>query len=455
MQTLNSEKKILNMTEGGVFSVLMRFALPIMLGNIFQDIYSLVDMTVAGYVIGDEAIAAIASTDSISTITNYSCSGFGIGCAVLMSQAFGAGDMKRLRQAFCTMAILSAGLSAVTIASFMGLLEPFLSFMNVPDALRAQAHDYIFIIIMFQFATQFYNMYAAAFRALGNSKAPLVFLIICSGLNIVLDIIFMAVFNWGVKGAAAATVASQGLSALMSAVWFARSYPELRSGREFFKNCTLTKEMLPMGLSVMATNCLFAVGALAVQGSANSLGQSCIVGHGAAKKIWRFAFVPSVGIANACSTFAAQNYGAGKLDRIRLGVRKAVLFSFLCNIATFSVLFVLGGRLIKLVTNTESSEVIEAGVFALRTVVPFIFTQTITMGYRMNIMAMKRKIVPMIGTGIELFTRCGCAWGLTPVIGYTAICISEPVSWVVSGIVMYICFISIWKKEKAASLAVK
>lgn len=446
-------RSVLDMTEGSVFKKLMVFAIPMMLGSIFQDLYSMVDMTVAGYTIGDNAIAAISSTDGLAVLMNYTCMGFSTGSAVLISQAFGMKDVKRIKQAYNTLIVLSLALSACIIGLFLSFLRPLMVFMNTPEELLQQATEYITVIIMFQFATQFYNMYASAFRALGNSKIPLMFLIVCSILNIILDILFMGVFHMGVRGAAIATVASQGISAVCSGFWFYRSYPELRSDslKDFIDNCTLVREMVPMGLSVMATNALFAVGNLAVQGSLNSLGKDYLVANGAANKIRRFATVPSVGIANASATFVAQNYGAKKFDRIRKGARQAVLFSFCCNVVNMIIIVLTGKSIIRFITNTESEFIVEQGFFAITFVGAFIFTQTITMTYRMSIISMKRKTVPMIGTGVELCTRCLCAWVLTPVMGFPAICLAEPMSWIVSGVIMYICFLYVWKKDKAAA----
>ena len=441
------------MTEGRILPVMLQFAIPVMIGSLFQNLYNLADMSIAGYTLGDHALAAIAASHSIVYLINAVSMGFNTGNAILISQAFGAGNMTNARKCYAGVLELCIGM-IIVMTTVLGLLvNPLLRLVRTPAELFEDAFAYIIIMILGQCASMLYNMYAAVFRSLGNSKMPLAFLIFSSALNVGLDILFIVPLGMGVRGAALATIVAQAISAVLSGIYFYVNYPEMRLRREDFRgNAVLIKEMFPMGAAAAVSNSLFAIGDMAVQGAVNALGSAAIIGQAAAQKIRSFAIIPSIGMANTGATFAAQNYGAGKLDRITKGIYTGVAVNIVVNVFTTAVAFLFGGELIRLVTNTENAEVIANGQLMLRIVVPFIFTQTIVMIYRMSIQGMKRKVIPIIGTAVELCTRFFCALVLAPIIGFLGICFAEPMSWVVSGAVMVIFYYAnVMKKEKAAA----
>lgn len=424
---------------------MLRFAIPIMLGSLFQNLYNLVDMSIAGYTLGDHALAAIAASHALVSLTNATSMGFNIGNTILISQAFGAGNMTGARKSFAGALELCLGLVIVFTTALALLTDPLLRLVRTPADLFVDARKYIIVIFLGLCASLIYNLYANVFRALGNSRVPLVFLIISSLLNIGLDLLFIVPLGMGVMGAALATVVSQAIAAICSGIYFYVNYPEMRVKREDFRNnAVLLKDMIPMGASVAFSNSLFAIGDMAVQGAVNALGSDAIIAQAAAQKIRSFAIIPSGGMANTCATFSAQNYGAGTYERITKGTYTAVLFNVAVNVVTTAIAYLFGGQLIRLVTNTENAQVIANGQLMLRIVVPFIFTQTIVMVYRMSIQGMKRKLIPIVGTGIELCTRFFCALVLAPMIGFLGICFAEPLSWVVSGAAMVISYFVIY-----------
>lgn len=441
------------MTEGRILPVMLQFAIPVMIGSLFQNLYNLADMSIAGYTLGDHALAAIAASHSIVYLINAVSMGFNTGNAIMISQSFGAGSMENARKSFAGVLELCLGMIIVMTLALGLLTGPLLHLVRTPEELYSDAWDYIIIMILGQCASMLYNMYAAVFRSLGNSRMPLIFLICSSVLNVGLDLLFIVPLGMGVRGAALATIVAQAISAILSGIYFYVNYPEMRLRAEDLKgNRTLIKEMFPMGAAAAVSNSLFAIGDMAVQGAVNALGSAAIVGQAAAQKIRSFAIIPSIGMANTGATFAAQNHGAGKLDRITKGIYTGVAVNIIVNVFTAAAAFLFGGALIKLVTNTENAEVIANGQLMLRIVVPFIFTQTIVMIYRMSIQGMKRKVIPIIGTAVELCTRFFCALVLAPVIGFLGICFAEPLSWVVSGAVMVIFYYAnVMKKEKAAA----
>jgi putative MATE family efflux protein len=429
------------MTEGATFPLLIRFASSLMLGSIFQHLYNLADMSIAGYTLGDHALAAISASSALITLINATAMGFNSGNSILVSQNFGAGNWEGARKAFAGVLKLCIGLIIIFTAVLYLTIGPLLKLVQTPEEIFTDAKAYIMTLILGLFCTMMYNMYAGVYRALGNSVVPLVFLIICACLNIGLDILFIVPLRMGVVGAGLATVVSQGLSVLMSAIHFHKNYPEMRLKKEDLRaNPAMMRKMLPMGISVAFSNSLFAIGDIAIQGAVNSLGQEAIIAKAASQKIRSFAIVPSINMAHASATFTAQNYGAKKYERIPKGVYLSVLFNIAVNMITTAIAFAFGGSLIRLVTNTDSALVIANGQLMLRVVVPFIFTQTIVTAYRMALQSMEHKLAPIIGTGIELCTRFFCAFVLAPIWGFAGICWAEPLSWVVSGAVMFIWF---------------
>ncbi len=431
----------LDMTTGRILPLMLQFAIPVMLGHLFQNLYNLVDMTIAGYAIGDHAIAAISASHALFMLINAVAMGFNTGNTILVSQAFGAGDLSRARRCFAGAVELCMILAVFATGILLLVIEPLLRLVKTPFELFADAKIYIVIIITGLVATMGYNLLSGIFRSVGNSRTPFVFLIISSLLNVGLDILFMVPFRMGVAGAALATVLAQLVSVVLSGIYMYINYPWLRLKKEdFIRNGNLLREMLPMGVSIAVSNSLFAIGDLAIQGSVNALGSDAIIAQAAGNKIKSFCFTPSIGMANTCSAFAAQNYGAGNYERITKGLHTATLFNAICNIFTYAVVFFGGAPLIRFITNTDSALVVANGKLFLRIVCAFIFTQTIVMVYRMSLSSMKCKMIPIVGTGVELVTRCFCAWVLTPIWGFLGICFAEPLSWVVSGTVMVICY---------------
>ena len=447
-------RKMYDMTQGKILPVLLTFAIPMMLGALFQDLYNLVDMTIAGYTLGDDALAAISATSGMMIFINSMSRGFNIGNAILVSNSFGAGDLQKTRKSFAAMAELCIAMAVTSTVLLLLVIRPLLRLISTPDNLFSDAKIYIVTIISGIIAAMLYDMFACAYRAVGNSKTPLYFLILSSLLNMVLDYVFMVPLAMGVRGAALATIVSQAISAILSGINFYRSYPELRIRKEdLVGNGGIIREMLPIGFSSSLTNSVFAIGTVAIQGAVNALGAETIIAQGASRKIQMFAYIPSVSIANTIATFSAQNYGAKKIDRISKGIHTAILFSFCCNIVTFTVLFFFGGKLTALITNTQSAAVIKQSETMLRIIVPFIFCQTAIMSYRMSIQGMQRKIIPIMGTFIELIIRCVFALVITPVIGYVAIAWAEPASWITSGLSMLISYYVIAHKESVRLLS--
>ena len=442
-------KNYSDMTKGAILPILWKFALPLMLGGLFQDLYSIADMTIAGHTLGDHALAAISATGAVIMMMNYAAMGFNLGNSILMSNAFGEGDMDKTRKAFFVMIELALAYSVVMTTVFLSFLRPLMQAVNTPPELFADAKTYAVIIIAGLTCNMAYNLFAGAFRALGNSKMPLYLLIFSSFLNIILDYVFIVAFRLGVAGAAYATIFSQLISAVLSALFFFKLFPEMKIRKEDIKgNGAMAKDMFLVGISVAITNSIFAIGAVAIQGAINSLGPDTIIAQSSCSRILAFAMIPSGNIANTASTFAAQNFGAKKFDRITKGLGVSMCMTLTINVLTFTVIFLFGDDLVRLITNTKNENVIYMAQTMLNIECAFIWAQTAVMGFRMCIQSLKKKVIPMFGTAVELVIRCFFAFILTPVIGFKAIALAEPASWLISGAVMVVSYFVIIKKLK-------
>ncbi len=433
-----------DMTQGSILSALIRFAVPMMLGGLFQNLYGLADMTIAGYTLGDNAIAAISSTAAILSTMNFSCIGFNSGSSIMVANAFGEGDMEKARKNLIAMNVLSVLVSILFAGIFLIFLNPLMRFVKTPDTLFSDAKIYAVIIIVGLFFSMFYNLFASVFRAFGNSKLPLYFLIFTSILNIILDFVFIALFHWGVAGAALATIFSQQISAVLTGISFFRHFPEMKFRLSELKDSLpIIPEMFTVGISVAITNSIFAIGAIAISGAINALGSETIIAHAAANKVQTFSVIPAMNIAGACTTFTAQNYGARNYDRIRKGLVIGMALSLAFNVVTYIVIFYFGGSITRLITNTASENVVYMSSAMMKVQVAFTWAMCAVTAFRMSIQSLRRRIIPMFGTAIELVVRLVFAYVITPRVGFIAIPWAEVASWLTSGTAMVIAFFSL------------
>ena len=305
-----------DMTVGKPMKMLLNFTIPVFIGNVFQQLYSMADAVIVGKFVGTKGLAAVGATGTITFLIIGFLMGLTTGFTVLTSQKFGAGRMDEMRKTVGNAAILSAVIAVImTAVSMLGLLR-LLVFMHTPEDIFDGAYGYIMIICAGIFTQVLYNLVSSVLRALGNSKTPLYFLILAAGLNIVLDLVFIIFFHWGAPGAAWATVISQGVSGLLCLVYIWKAVPELRMKREdwHFNKDIAAKQIsvgIPMGLQYSIT----AIGTMMVQSSLNILGSYAVAAFTAGNKIECIFTQAFVAIGTTISTYNAQNIGAGKPER--------------------------------------------------------------------------------------------------------------------------------------------
>ena len=359
--------RVMDMTQGAPVKLILAFAVPLYIGNIFQQIYSMVDTAVAGYCLGDGAIAAIGATSSLYALLIDFASGLNSGCAIVVTQRFGARDEKKLKSAIAGMIELDAGITLVLTVLSLVFLRPLMRFLNTPDGIFEQAYQYIAVICAGMTATIAYNLLSSILRAFGNSRTSLYFLIISSGLNMGMDLLFVAVLGLGVASAALATVIAEGVSALLCGIYVFRHYSEFLPGKADFRvSGSLIAELLSNGIAMALMYCVVDLGSVIFQRANNHLGETIISAHTASRRILGIMMQPLATISTISSTFVGQNWGARKPERIRAALRQVTGMEIGWSLFGCALIFAFGGALVCLSTDTSDAEVIRSAVMSLR-----------------------------------------------------------------------------------------
>lgn len=422
-----------DMTVGTPGKTLFLFAVPMVLGNLFQQLYNIVDSIIVGNYVGADALAAVGASASITFLFIAVASGMSIGSSVVISQLFGAKKYARMKSAIYTILIAAFAVSALlTIIGVMGI-HTILNFMSTPEKIFEDASVYLRIYFFGLIFLFLYNMLTAVFNSLGNSKTPLVFLMFSSFLNIGLDILFVVRFKMGVAGVAYATLIAQGTSAVLSFVLLMIRLHRMKAEEEFsYFDFSILGTMCKIAVPSMIQQSMVSIGIVLVQRLVNGYDTSVIAGYTAATKIDNIAIFPMVSVGSAMSTFTAQNIGAGKSERIKEGLKAALGMCAVIGLGVTAVLFLWGNIFIGAFVDTAGNpRVIEVGVEYLRVVGVFY----ILMGSMNSCNGILRGSgdikVFMICTLCNLGTRVILAYVLSPFLGAGAIWWAIPIGWLV------------------------
>lgn len=428
------QSRLLN---GNITKGLLLFALPMIAGNLLQQLYNVADTLIVGRFLGPDALAAVGSSYTLMTFLTSILLGLCMGSGASFSISYGKQDFNRLKRGIYLSFLFIAGISVLLTALVYLGCDWIIRILQVPDAIVPLMKDYLLIIFAGIIATFFYNYFAALLRSIGNSKIPLIFLAVSALLNIALDLVFVLVFHWGVKGAAGATVISQFLSGIGLAfytVWF---FPDFRPKKEHRKwDAVIFREITSFSFLTCIQQSIMNFGILMVQGLINSFGPVVMAAFAAAVKIDSFAYMPVQDFGNAFSTFAAQNFGAQKKDRIRRGIKSAAGLSFLFCLAV-SLLVVLFARpLMQIFISPSETAIIDAGVHYLRIEGACYFGIGLLFLLYGLYRAIGRPGMSVVLTVISLGTRVLLAYTLSsiPQIGVTGIWVSVPIGWFLADI---------------------
>lgn len=420
-----------NLTEGNPVKLMLSFALPVCIGNIFQLFYSLADTRIVGSVLGGNSLAAVGATTAISTLLIGFLQGLTNGFAIIAARSFGAKRWEELRKAAAGTLLLGGATTAAIMLPVLLGLKGILRLLNVPDELLQEAYGYIFIVLAGMMITMLYNACAGILRAIGDTTAPLLFLICAAFLNVGLDILFMAVLPLGVQGAALGTVLAQLVSVILCFLYIWKKYPVFHLKKEDFRlEISLVKQMYTSGMSMGMMMSLVFFGTLALQCAINTFGTEIIVAHTAARKVSELYFLPISVMGMTMATFCGQNFGAGKYDRMKMGIKNALFITWGWSVLVILMSYTVAPFFVSMVTGSHEKIVIDTAVLYLKINALFYFLAAGISIFRNALQAVGDHKTPVISSFIELLGKVLIAALLSPVLEYMGIIIAEPVIWI-------------------------
>lgn len=442
-----------DMTVGSPGKIILNFTIPIFIGNMFQQLYNMVDTIIVGKFVGNEALAAVGSCGTLTFLILGFLLGLTAGFTVITSQHFGAGNMKAMRQSVASAAVLSAIISVlITLISLLSM-KSVLHLMNTPADIYEEAYGYIIVICGGIVAQVLYNLLSSILRALGNSKVPLYFLILAAMMNIVLDLVFIIIFHMGAAGAAYATVISQGISGVLCLIYIIKKVPQLHLRREDWKiNWNMAGWQMKIGLPMALQYSITAVGTIMVQAALNMLGSLAVAGFAAASKIDQLVTQAYVAMGTTMATYCAQNTGARKYDRVRQGFRSATIIASIYAVIT-GLLAMFGGKyLTVLFVSDHLSQIMKLVDIYMKCISAAFIPLAIVNIYRNGIQGMGYGILPMMAGFAELIGRGVVALIAASRKSYVGACLANPAAWVFAGTLLLIMYFSITKKHEKNSL---
>lgn len=426
---------MMDMTKGKPWKLILLFSIPLLIGNIFQQLYSMVDTIIVGRFVSVEALAAVGSTGAMSFLIIGFVIGITSGFSVITAQRFGANDEDGVRRSVATSIVLCIIFTILlTIIAMVGA-KPMLDMMNTPANIMEDALTYILIIYAGVGATMYYNMISGILRALGDSKTPLYFLVLSSIINVVLDLLFIIQFHMGAAGAAYATVISQLVAAVLCTFYTKKRYPILALKKADFQlDWTFTCSHLNIGLPMAFQFSVTAVGIMILQAALNIFGSTVIAAYTAASKVEMLVTQPFATLGVTMATFCGQNRGANDWQRIRQGMRSCVWMG-LASCLLASAINILGGHAFTTLFVSEGS--VEVYAYAqeyLTTIAIFYPMLCLLYIYRNALQGMGESFVPMMGGVAEFLARLLVCMFLPAMIGYFGVCLASPAAWIAATI---------------------
>ena len=429
------------MTEGNIVQKIISFAFPLLLSSLFQQFYNLADTVIVSQNLGEQALAAVGATSVISSLLISFACGLNSGYGIMISRFFGAKDQKAVQKSVAAMIELNIAITIVLTAASVGFIRTAMLWLGTPEDIFDPAYRYITIILAGLVTTVCYNMWDGFLRAIGNSRTSLCFLIVACLLNVLLDMLFIAKFGWGVEGAALATVLAQGVSGILSGIYIFRKYKlYLPSRSDFGLDWNLAREMFTTGLTMGLMLSVTQLGSIILQRAINHLGTTIITAHTAARKITEFMMTPLATLANANAIFVSQNFGAGKYDRIRNALKKVWMLEIIWVVVSLAVAFLFGKPIIQYIANSTNPQIVENASNYLCVSVLFFFPLAILFVFRTSFQSLGYKVSPVISSAIELFGKVVASLFVIPRTGYWMVMATEPITWVLCAVFLLIFF---------------
>lgn len=430
-----------DLTKGNITKLILMFSLPLLLGNVFQLFYNLADTRIVGQTLGKNAIAALGATSSVNTVIIGFLNGLTNGFALVTARFFGAKEFDRLKKSVAHALTLGIATAIALTALSLAFIDPLLRALNTPDNIFKQAKTYIVIILAGMIISMFYNICAGVLRAVGDTVSPLIFLIISTIANIGLDLLFILGFKMGVEGAAYATLIAQGISVVLCIIYIIKKHKFLIPSKSDFRfNFKLAGDMYATGVSMGLMISLVGIGTVIMQGAINIFGTDIIVAHTTARKISEIFMLPISVFGAASATFSSQNYGAGRIDRVKEGVKKATLITWGWSVIVIAATWLFTPFFAHLITGISDSEIVGTVEKYMKINTAFYFILGIVIVFRNALQGVGDKITPIASSIIELLGKFAVAMILAPRMGYFGIMISEPLVWAGMAVMLGIGF---------------
>ena len=451
------QTKVTNMTQGSPSKLIITFALPIMIGNIFQQLYTVVDTMVVGQALGVDALAALGATDWLNWLFSGLVQGFAQGFCILMAQEFGAGRMDKLRRVIGNSVMLAAVSAAVVFVLGQMAARPVLVLMQAPEEIMGGALLYLRIMFMGIPVIMLYNLLACILRSLGDGQTPLNAMIVASLVNIVLDLLFVLGFGWGIAGAAMATLIAQLVSSLFCLRQLLK-IEELKLERSDLRPDTeLMKQLFLLGLPMALQNMMIAVGSMIVQSVVNGFGVLFIAGFTATNKLYGLLEIAATSYGYAMITYVGQNLGAGRIDRIKKGMRAAIVVAIFTSLAISAVMLIFGKNILGLFisgTPEEVEQTLKIAYFYLAVMSAFLSVLYILHVTRSAIQGMGNTFLPMVSGVAEFVMRVATVLLLPLLIGEKGLFFVEIMAWTGADVILIPSYFWVLRKAAGSGKAV-
>lgn len=438
-----------DLTKGSPAKLILMFTVPLLIGNVFQQFYNMVDMIIVGQTLGKNALAAVGATGSLTFLIIGFAQGLTAGLAIITAQRYGAKDYRGLKKSFAASVVISLIVTIVLTVLSLVFIHPMLQLMQTPPEIIDQAQTFISIILLGIFASMSFNLLSNVIRALGDSRTPLFFLIIAVIINVVFDLIFIILFGMGVEGAAIATVIAQVSSSVLCLVYIKKKIPLLQLRKKDF---SFDKEEIRVHLNAALPmafqSSIIAIGAIVLQAALNSLGTDVVAAQAAASRIDQFANQPMMSFGIAMATFSAQNYGAKEYGRILKGVKQTLMMSIGFSLVAGATVIFFGHSLMKLFVSSSETRVFELAQTYFNINGSLYWILAILFILRYTLQGLGQSKIPTIAGMMELLMRSFAAIILTGMLGYAGAAAASPLAWAGSVAVLLYSYLRSMKQLK-------
>ena len=437
------------LTHGHPAKLIFYFTIPLLIGNIFQQFYSMSDMIIVGQTLGKDALAAVGSTGSITFLILGFAQGLTAGLSIITSQRFGGKDYRGVKRSFATSIVISAIITIILTIISLIFVRPMLVLMQTPTEIIDDAQIFISIILFGIFAAVAFNLLSNVIRALGDSRTPLLFLMIACIVNVVLDLILIINFHMGVAGAGVATVTAQVVASILCIIYIYIKIPNLQLRKKDFKlDKSEFRIHLNIALPMAFQSSIIAIGAIILQAAVNSLGTDAVAAQAAAGKIDQFAVQPMMSFGIAMATFTAQNYGAKKFGRILTGVKQCLAMSISFSLIAGEVMIVFGKQLVTLFISGQETTVLDLSQTYFIANGSMYWILAILFILRYTLQGLGQSVIPTIAGIMELVMRSFAAIFLTTLFGFFGVALASPLAWAGSVLVLFASYLKAMKRLK-------